>query len=512
MIEIRLGDYVKIKTGKLNANAQDENGEYPFFTCAKVISRINTYAYDCECVLVAGNGVLNAKYYNGKFNAYQRVYIIEVKNREELSTRFLYYFIDKYMEKLRDGSIGGIIQYIKLNHLTDITLSLPDLTTQNKIVALLDKVSALVQKRENSIDLLDELLRAQFLDMFGDPVLNTKGWEINKFKNISTGIESGWSPVCNDISRQNSDEWAILKQGAVSRRVFIPTENKQLPEGKEIKKEVVASKGDVLFSRKNSAHFVGATAYVFDEYQKLLLPDTIFKLLLKLNVVRPLYIYQLFNDDNFRLEIQNLKNGAASSMPNISKVKLNNLKLPIPPIELQNQFETIYHNIQAQKETLKQSKTELENLYNSLLKRAFKGEIEVPKEDVKKKDWIMPEIKKKEGEKVDITKLDLATFLGIPDEITSVQEKWMFDLISLDEFYQFLLKDTFKKEEAFTLGDIEEKLHDFFYRIGDMDFDNSSWQKIIFKFLEAKPPLLEQIFDRETATVKLKLTDETFKA
>ena len=129
MNKVILGGYVKIKTGKLDANASEENGKYPFFTCAREISRINTYAFDCECVLVAGNGELNVKYYEGKFNAYQRTYVIESLDHQVLSTKYLYYFIDNYMEKLRNGAIGGVIKYIKLNHLTDIELPLPDLET-----------------------------------------------------------------------------------------------------------------------------------------------------------------------------------------------------------------------------------------------------------------------------------------------------------------------------------------------------------------------------------------------
>ena len=65
----RLGDYIKIKTGKLDANASSESGQYPFFTCSVNPLRINTYSYDCECVLVAGNGDVNVKYYDGKFDA-----------------------------------------------------------------------------------------------------------------------------------------------------------------------------------------------------------------------------------------------------------------------------------------------------------------------------------------------------------------------------------------------------------------------------------------------------------
>lgn len=75
-MKVNLGDLVNIKTGKLDANASAVDGAYPFFTCSKEPLRISTYSYDCECVLVAGNGDLNVKYYNGKFDAYQRTYII----------------------------------------------------------------------------------------------------------------------------------------------------------------------------------------------------------------------------------------------------------------------------------------------------------------------------------------------------------------------------------------------------------------------------------------------------
>ena len=111
---VRLGNYVKIKTGKLDANAANENGEYPFFTCSVEPLSINTYSYDCECVLIAGNGDLNVKYYNGKFDAYQRTYIVESLNKEVLTVPYLYRFMDKYIEKLREQSIGGVIKYIKL--------------------------------------------------------------------------------------------------------------------------------------------------------------------------------------------------------------------------------------------------------------------------------------------------------------------------------------------------------------------------------------------------------------
>ena len=89
-MRVKVGDITKIKTGKLDANAASEDGEYPFFTCSREPLRISSYSYDCECVLVAGNGDLNVKYYNGKFDAYQRTYIIEDNSDGKLYMPYLY--------------------------------------------------------------------------------------------------------------------------------------------------------------------------------------------------------------------------------------------------------------------------------------------------------------------------------------------------------------------------------------------------------------------------------------
>ncbi|MDE6665897.1 MAG: restriction endonuclease subunit S, partial [Ruminococcus sp.] len=137
----KLGQYVNIKTGKLDANASSENGQYPFFTCAVEPLKIDTYSYDCECVLVAGNGDLNVKYYKGKFDAYQRTYIIESKDNTILYVPYLYNFLDKYVETLRNLSIGGVIKYIKLGNLTEADIPVPSLNRQKEITSNLDKVN-----------------------------------------------------------------------------------------------------------------------------------------------------------------------------------------------------------------------------------------------------------------------------------------------------------------------------------------------------------------------------------
>ena len=196
----RLGDYVKIKTGKLDANASSPNGQYPFFTCSVEPLRIDTYSYDCECALVAGNGDLNVKYYNGKFDAYQRTYIIESNDKIVLSVPYLYCFLDKYVEELRKQSIGGVIKYIKLGNLTEAQIPMCAIEEQKKIVANLDQVNALISLRKQQLAKLDELVKSRFVEMFGG-VHDSKIYPYKAVKEL-TDVVSGGTP-----SRDISEYW-----------------------------------------------------------------------------------------------------------------------------------------------------------------------------------------------------------------------------------------------------------------------------------------------------------------
>ena len=192
---IKVGELCSIRTGKLDANKGCEDGQYPFFTCSQRPLKIDTFSYDCECVLIAGNGDLNVKYYSGKFDAYQRTYILESIDKNHLSTKYLYYFFSKYINILRNNSIGGVIKYIKLGDLQDAVIPLPNLKYQNKIVNILDQAQELIDKRKAQIDALDELIQSVFYDMFGDLRINSSRFRIEKFQDIVTNRDSMRIPL-----------------------------------------------------------------------------------------------------------------------------------------------------------------------------------------------------------------------------------------------------------------------------------------------------------------------------
>ncbi|WP_238157694.1 restriction endonuclease subunit S [Pseudomonas aeruginosa] len=254
---------------------------------------------------------------------------------------------------------------------------MPPIEDQIRIAHLLGKVEGLITQRKQHLQQLDDLLKSVFLEMFGDPVRNEKGWGKKQFSELLDDIESGKSPKC-EAREAAADEWGVLKLGAVTRCRFDENENKALPQDvlPSVRDEVKA--GDLLFSRKNTYDLVAACAYVFKARPKLLMPDLIFRFVFKKNAeINPIFIWKLLICDSQRKRIQSLAAGAAGSMPNISKANLKTVLLPIPPWPLQNQFATIVEKVEGIKSHYQQSLTDLEALYGALSQQAFKGELDL---------------------------------------------------------------------------------------------------------------------------------------
>jgi type I restriction enzyme, S subunit len=169
----------------------------------------------------------------------------------------------------------GIIN-LKLDNYLNSEISLPPISDQKRIAYLLGKVEGLIAQRKQHLQQLDDLLKSVFLEMFGDPVRNEKGWDKKPFSKILFDIESGKSPKC-EAREANDGEWGVLKLGSVTSCIYKQSENKALPQDVEPQTKFEVKPGDLLFSRKNTYELVAASAYVFETRPKLLIPDLIFR-------------------------------------------------------------------------------------------------------------------------------------------------------------------------------------------------------------------------------------------
>lgn len=207
--------------------------------------------------------------------------------------------------------------------------------------------------------------------MFGNPSLNPKGWKVEELSKSLVNIENGKSFVCENYNREGSYP-AILKLSAVTYGVYNSFENKALIDKESFVEKTEVKAGDLLFTRKNTPELVGMSAYVYETTPNLMMPDLIFRLNAN-ERCNKIYLWKLINHDSFREKIKALSNGSAKSMSNISKERLMNLKIPVPPIELQNQFADFVKQVDKLKFEMEKSLKELEDNFNSLMQKPSKA-------------------------------------------------------------------------------------------------------------------------------------------
>jgi type I restriction enzyme, S subunit len=252
---------------------------------------------------------------------------------------------------------------------------MPPLPEQRRIAAILDKADAIRRKWKESIRLTEELLRSTFLDMFGDPEPNPKGWDFLPVSEVIAEMEGGKSLLA-DADESRSTHYRVLKVSAVTWADYRPHESKPVPPEYVPPPSHIVRKGDLLFSRANTTELVGATVYVFETPPNHLLPDKLWRFVWRSDrPVDPHYIHALFMTAAIRRELGKRATGTSGSMKNISKAKLMTIRIPVPPIDLQRRFGEFVTEHQKAMNARREATGSTEALFDSLVQRAFRGEL-----------------------------------------------------------------------------------------------------------------------------------------
>ena len=268
---------------------------------------------------------------------------------DRLDRQYLLHYLksDMMLSFIKEYATGSVRDNLKLADLGEFPINLRPVEEQRQIAATLDKIDDLIAKRRQQLDKLDELVKSRFIEMFGDPITNEMGWEKVQLSTCIESIDNGKSLVCDTSARQGN--WpAVLKLSAATYGFYRPEENKAMLDENQFVEDAAVRAGDLLFTRKNTPELVGMCAYVYDTPSRLMMPDLIFRLNTT-NRCNKVFLWKLINHNLFRDCIRAISTGSAKSMSNISKERLLNLEIILPPAELQEQFAVFVAQIDKSK-------------------------------------------------------------------------------------------------------------------------------------------------------------------
>ncbi|HEA31456.1 MAG TPA: restriction endonuclease subunit S [Leeuwenhoekiella sp.] len=432
---------------------------------------------------------------------------------KDFYSKYLYYALKNF--DLPDAGYSRHFKFLK-----DGKFPIPkEIDDQKRIAQVLSDCENLIAQRKESIALLDKLMKSTFLEMFGD----RKGEEVSMGEviNIQNGLVD---PNTKPYSEMYHVGGANIEPNTGKLINLKKAGNENLISGKYLFEPgyLLYSKIRPYLNKVSVMDFTGICSA--DVYP------------IKPKNSKKLNIHFLKYELQSQRFLSHAKNNSGrANIPKINRKALNAYKFKLAGPEKQLQFAEIVEKAEQSKQLYQSHLMQLENLYGRLSQDAFKGELDTsrvvlregfsenesknkfenivskPSKRLKKLD--VKEVKKAILEfkgKRDITEMTFFDYLGIPEEIRETRDGIEFDFTRMDEFYQFLLKDAFQGK-MFTYQDIEEEFYNY-YNHNNLDIDYEPWKEIIFKFIDAKPPLIEQVFDEKEGGIKLKLTDEAYKA
>lgn len=353
----KLGEICKIKTGKKDVNQGNPSGKYPFFTCAREHTYSDEYSFDTEALLVAGNGdVGHVSYYKGKFEAYQRTYVLS--DFKDVIPEYLFMFLSGYLkEKVSKQKLGNTMPYIKMGMLTGFEVPFPPISEQHKIVKDVGIAFEDLKKvKENSEDNLiksKDLFESYLEKIFtGDKAF----FELKSLGDIAT--------FRNGINFTKGSKGELIKIVGVKdfqKSFWVPFQALESVtiDGKLNETDLLKD-GDILAVRSNgNPQLIGRTLLAEGVKGKISHSGFTIRIRLNSNEVEPVYLCHYLKSQIVRSKL--VKSGTGVNIKSLNQGALSSLMIPVP-ISLTEQKTIVKKLDQLSEQTKK-----LESIYQTKL-------------------------------------------------------------------------------------------------------------------------------------------------
>ena len=316
-----------ISTGKLNANAMDENGIYPFFTCNEKPYKINNYAFDMEAILISGNGsqVGHLNYFKGKFNAYQRTYVIGEFDNNTLAMYLYHYLNFKLRDYITINSKKGSVPYITLPMLEKFEIPIPPLPVQTEIVKILDALTALTSELTSELTLRRKQYEYYREKLLSEEELGKVGF---KWKTLEELVEK----TQNIRWKNNTKTYRYIDLTSVDR------ENNSITGTIEInalnapsRAQKIVKENDIIFATTRPTQ--QRVALISKEFSDEIASTGYCVLRANTKIVLPKWLFYFLSTVNFKNYVE--ENQSGSAYPAISDSKVKEFRIPVPEITIQ---------------------------------------------------------------------------------------------------------------------------------------------------------------------------------
>lgn len=315
-------------------------------------------------VLIARYGASIGKILTGLSGAYNVALIKCIPDEKRLQKRFLYYYLNtsKIQKFIQSRSKRSAQEGVDPKELKQQLIYLPSLETQNRIVYVLDKAQELIDKRKAQIEALDQLTQSVFLEMFGDLRTNQKGWKIVELSEV-VQVDAN---LVDDIT--NYVNYPLVGIDNIEKNTGNLINIKTVGESDVKGSKYFFSREHILYSKIRP--YLNKVAS--PSFEGLCSTDA-YPLKINKEKANKQFILNILRSKDFVSYA--VKHSKGANIPRIDQKQLLNYKTILPDLNTQNQFENIVKKIEIQKEIIKKSLRELENTFNSLMQRAFKGEL-----------------------------------------------------------------------------------------------------------------------------------------
>ena len=279
---------------------------------------------------------------------------------EKVLKDYLYFFLLSIKNRVKNDSRGVAQNNINLTYLKNIEVPIVENSIQQEICNNLTKINQIITLRNQQLIELSNLVKSRFNEMFEEypdsVFLDTYIKELRAGKSLAG---------------EENNKNKVLKTGAVSYDYFNSSEVKNLPIDYIPLDEHKVEIGDVIISRMNTSELVGAAGYVWTiNSDNIYLPDRLWKVVLN-DRVNPVFLWKLITNEITKLKIKRIASGTSGSMKNISKSKFLQIRVPLPPLSLQNEFADFVAQVDKSQLAIQKSLEELETLKKSLMQEYF---------------------------------------------------------------------------------------------------------------------------------------------